>query len=440
MLHASEAMRRWSTPCYQLEPMSTCRPCTSVHHPCTQHARQATRRWLTPCYLGGPRSNLQDDDGFAPLHIACRLGRMEVVRALLSAGPKVDLQDLACQPGYMEVLCALLSGGSKVDLQTRQGSSPLYMACEGGHTEVVCALLSGGANVNLQTKVGLSPLHMACEKGYTGVVCALLSRGAKEDPLSSEDTSPLHLACKGGHAEIVHALLSAGAKISLQTKVGATPLHLACIHGHTETVCALISGGAQVDPQTALGWAPLHVACQHGHMRVVRALLSAGARADSRGVNGKTPLDLLPRGLRAEGERLVQLMRAGHRQHLQLCCPQPTARQQASCWQPAKMAVKAPLRVLLACRLRPVAAGLLPGVRAPCAGARHRLHPVEWPSSRRVGAACPCATAHKSVRRRTGGRAATRRHAHCCGSRRRGRRAEGWETRLSCLMQVQTHG
>ena len=39
---------------------------------------------------------------------------------------------------------------------------------------------------------------------------------------------------------------------------------------------------------------------------MVCALLAAGARADLRDTNGCTPLDLLPRALRAEVERLVQ--------------------------------------------------------------------------------------------------------------------------------------
>ena len=91
------------------------------------------------------------------------------------------------------------------------------------------------------------------------------------------------------------------------------------------------------------------------------------------------------------------------------------------------MAVKAPLRFLVGCLLRPAAsaAGLRPSACAPCAVACQQQHPhlVVWPSSRRVGAACLCATALKSVRRSTGGRAATRRHAHSCVIRERGGRA-----------------
>ena len=72
-------------------------------------------------------------------------------------------------------------------------------------------------------------------------------------------------------------------------------------------VCALLSGGANVDLLATNGMTPLHAACLCGHIGVVRVLLSAGARAELRGTDGRTPLDLLPRALRAEMERLVQL-------------------------------------------------------------------------------------------------------------------------------------
>ena len=91
---------------------------------------------------------------------------MEVVRALLSAGAKVDLQDkngvaplhMACQKGHAEVVCALLFEGATVDLQTTDGHTPLLAACRGGHTKMVCALLSAGARADLHDTHGRTPL------------------------------------------------------------------------------------------------------------------------------------------------------------------------------------------------------------------------------------------------------------------------------------------
>ena len=142
------------------------------------------------------------------------------------------------------------------------------------------------------------------------MVHALLSEGAKVDLPTTEGQTPLYVACHNGHTEVVRALLSEGAKVDLLNKDGLSTLHMVCFNGHTEVARALLSGGAKVDLQNKNGFSPLHKACHCGHIGVVRALLSAGATADLCNINGRTPLDLLPRALRAEVERLVASQQA----------------------------------------------------------------------------------------------------------------------------------
>ena len=156
-----------------------------------------------------------------------------MVRALLSAGAKVDLLatkaasplHVACFKGYMEVVRALLSAGAKVNLQSVDGMSPLNMACHKGHTEVVRALLSVGAKVNLQASDGSTPLHPACEFGHIGVVRALLSDGAKADLLIMDSKTPLHLLPRALHAEVEHLVQQAkeerGSAMADESIVGA---------------------------------------------------------------------------------------------------------------------------------------------------------------------------------------------------------------------------
>ena len=122
------------------------------------------------------------------------------------------------------------------------------------------------------------------------------------------------------------------------------------------------------EPRSTNGATPLHTACLGGHIGVVHDLLSAGARADLHDVTGMTPLDLLPRPLRAEMERLVQQAkeerdnartdkgRVGAPSAPAAVLPPPHHQSQpASCMQPAKMAVKPPLRVPVGCWVRPAA-------------------------------------------------------------------------------------
>ena len=201
---------------------------------------------------------------------------------------------------------ALLSGGAKVDLLARGDSSPLHTACHSGHTEVVRTLLSAGAKVNLQNKDGVSPLCVACQDGHTGLVRDMLAAGAKIDLQTKDGKSPLYVACQEGRTKVVHTLLSRGARVDLLACGAESALHVACCKGHMEVVCALLSAGAEVDQQEAwFGNSLLHMACLFGQTGVARALLSAGAVADMRDKSDKTPLDRLPRALRAEVERLV---------------------------------------------------------------------------------------------------------------------------------------
>ena len=174
--------------------------------------------------------------------------------------------------------------------------------------DFVRALLSAGAKVNLQTNSGGTPLLTACNGGYLETVHTLLSAGAKVDLQNHMGATPLFVACGRGHVEVARALLSAGAKVDMQTLDGVSPLFMACEGGHVEAL-ALLSAGASVDLQDNHGRSPLMRACLHGHMEVVRALLFAGARADLRDDNSRTPLDVLPTTLRPEVERTMQQVR-----------------------------------------------------------------------------------------------------------------------------------
>ena len=153
----------------------------------------------------------------------------------------------------------------------------------------------------------MSPLCVACQDGHTGLVRDMLAAGAKIDLQTKDGKSPLYVACQEGRTKVVHTLLSRGARVDLLACGAESALHVACCKGHMEVVCALLSAGAEVDQQEAwFGNSLLHMACLFGQTGVARALLSAGAVADMRDKSDKTPLDRLPRALRAEVERLVQ--------------------------------------------------------------------------------------------------------------------------------------
>ena len=82
----------------------------------------------------------------------------------------------------------------------------LWTAAFNGHTAVVRALVSAGADVNLQQNDGFSPLNAASQEGHTDCVKLLIEHGAEVDTRSKRGLTPLYSAARKGHIEVVQFL------------------------------------------------------------------------------------------------------------------------------------------------------------------------------------------------------------------------------------------
>ncbi|CAG2185093.1 unnamed protein product [Mytilus edulis] len=88
------------------------------------------------------------------------------------------------------------------------GSSPLHIACFMGRIDVVCCLLDHNANINMTKEDGTTPLFFACEVGHEDIVCLLLDKGADTQICRLDGASPLTIATDNGHTSIVMMLKS----------------------------------------------------------------------------------------------------------------------------------------------------------------------------------------------------------------------------------------
>ncbi|CAG2243432.1 unnamed protein product [Mytilus edulis] len=98
--------------------------------------------------------------GSSPLHIACFMGRTDVVHCLLNHNVNINM--------------------TKED-----GTTPLFYACEVGHEDIVRLLLDKGADTQICRLDGKSPLNIATDNGHTSIVMMLTNHTKKEDKLSS---------------------------------------------------------------------------------------------------------------------------------------------------------------------------------------------------------------------------------------------------------------
>ena len=167
-------------------------------------------------------------------------------------------------------------------------NTPLHIACGMGHLEVVKFLIEEkGCDYTLicRNKEGfaISPLHSACENGHLDIVRYLVDEQsvdltyAKSDNITS--WTPLHAACSKGHLEIVKFLIEEKGCNHTQVyqeeeSLPMSPLHVASGYGHLDIVRYLVDeqsvdlAGANSDNVT-----PLHAACAMGHLEIVKFLI-----------------------------------------------------------------------------------------------------------------------------------------------------------------------
>ncbi|CAG2239053.1 ANKRD28 [Mytilus edulis] len=82
------------------------------------------------------------------------------------------------------------------------GSSPLHIACFMGRKDVVNCLLDHNANINQKKEDGTTPLFYACEVGHEDIVQLLLHKGADSQISRLDGKSPLDITKYNGHTSI----------------------------------------------------------------------------------------------------------------------------------------------------------------------------------------------------------------------------------------------
>ncbi|XP_063307399.1 transient receptor potential cation channel subfamily A member 1 isoform X1 [Pelobates fuscus] len=275
--------------------------------------------------------NFTDNEKSSPLHIAVQNGGLEMVKACIGYGAKIDLKQVndnatalhfASTQGATEIVKFMISSykGDKnvIDLPDGNNETPLHKSALFDHVELAEYLLSMGANIDSLDNEMRTPLVLATSCSAWNTVNFLLAKGAdvkltdnygrnflhltvlqsgglkniNSDFLQmehikalvsdedSEGCTPLHYACRQGVPNSVNNLLGLNVSLYSKSKNKQSALHFAASYGRINTCQRLlrfVSDARLLNDAEEKGMTPLHLAAESGHEKIVFMLLKRGA-------------------------------------------------------------------------------------------------------------------------------------------------------------------
>ena len=163
--------------------------------------------------------------GCEPIHRAAYDGDLEKVKEIIERSP------------------------DQINIQDSQGFTPLHLASGKGHFEIVEFLLNHGADIELEICTGDTPLVLAARYAKDGqyeTIKVLLEHGAKVNHKDENGRTALHDAAMYSSREVINLLISYGADVNEREEYQITPLHQAAMLKNIEAAKALIENGADI--------------------------------------------------------------------------------------------------------------------------------------------------------------------------------------------------
>lgn len=149
----------------------------------------------------------------------------------------------------------------------------LFDAARLGRDDMIPALVQAGAGIEAQDERGYTPLVLAAYNGQAQAVTALLDLGAAPDgPTDARGNGALMGVAFKGHASIARQLLAAGADANRRNHAGQTALMMAALFGQKEIVDLLLAAGADPEAQDAAGHSAAALARTQGNDMLAGAL------------------------------------------------------------------------------------------------------------------------------------------------------------------------
>jgi hypothetical protein len=154
----------------------------------------------------------------------------------------------AAQEGHDKCLSAIIQyGGVDLAKRTKTGMAPIHTACKFGRVACLLVLLDHGVDSSLPmaNDDGFTPAVICSISGHVKCLALLLDRGADLSLATSEGVTPAHAACLTGKLKCLQLLLARGANLNAKDSNGQTPLDFARQYEHSDCVELLIQKSAK---------------------------------------------------------------------------------------------------------------------------------------------------------------------------------------------------
>nr|XP_060633015.1 85/88 kDa calcium-independent phospholipase A2 isoform X1 [Anolis sagrei ordinatus]XP_060633016.1 85/88 kDa calcium-independent phospholipase A2 isoform X1 [Anolis sagrei ordinatus]XP_060633017.1 85/88 kDa calcium-independent phospholipase A2 isoform X1 [Anolis sagrei ordinatus]XP_060633018.1 85/88 kDa calcium-independent phospholipase A2 isoform X1 [Anolis sagrei ordinatus] len=234
--------------------------CTPLHLACQKGDLGSLRELINECHA---RLDLTDKNGDTVFHYAVRGTNPKIIELL---GRKST---------------------AALDHLNEEGQSPLHLACQLGKEDVVISLLKVNAKCTNLGPLGY-PIHTAMKNSHKKCAEALLNKEISQIQLVDprHGATPLHWA---KNAEMTRLLIEYGCEVNTLSATGDSALHIAVRRGRFDCVMVLLTHGAKTNSKGKDGNTPLHLAMQQDHLETIKALIVFGADMDIPNDIGETP-------------------------------------------------------------------------------------------------------------------------------------------------------
>ena len=232
--------------------------------------------------------NMENEDGWTPMHSACRYGNIEMVKLMIKLFSTFDatiktfdgftIFHLAAHNSDPQILMLLFDTFKFEDIKDDYDWTMFHHAVAYGSIETVQFLIASqqkiGLNIEETTNFGETIFHLAAKNQDPQVLKTILDTFFydHEDSKDEEGFTMIHCAVQEGPKETIEFLLESrkkyGFNLEGRTHDGQTILHLACEFRDIEIVDLvtkeLMDVGSDIDFHTRVyGYTPLHFACMN---------------------------------------------------------------------------------------------------------------------------------------------------------------------------------